>query len=264
MSSDDVEINVVVEGENSPARATGQRSSSHSEVEETLRARLEAQHLRAAMAARDQIDRASLTVASEAASAKADLKAALETGDFDAAADAQERLADRVAERKRLEEAKVTVARRPAGDPIEAHISQFTARTANWLREHKDWLADPRKNARLTGAHHLAVGEGLTPDTDEYFEHVERTIGLRGGNSGRGGSSGRSGADRRPINPSDINSHISNSGKSVYLTEGERQRATDGTLVWNFGPNRGKPIGIQEMARRKAELHKQGAYNRLD
>src|SRR5260370_373085 len=49
----------------------------------------------------------------------------------------------------------------------------------------------------------------------------------------------------------------------VYLSEKEKKIATDGTLVWNYGPNKGKALGLQEMARRKAEMHKQGMYDRL-
>jgi hypothetical protein len=49
--------------------------------------------------------------------------------------------------------------------------------------------------------------------------------------------------------------------RRVSLTQGEIQNATDGTLQWNYddpsGKNRwkkGDPIGVNEMARRKAAM----------
>jgi hypothetical protein len=132
------------------------------------------------------------------------------------------------------------------------------------MREHKDWVQDPRRNAKLVGAHHMAVGDGLEPDTPEYFAHVERQLGIRSG----GGSSRGSGNERASmggavkINPGDFNSHVTDDGK-VYLSENEKRIAQDGTLVHNFGPNKGKPIGVVEMARRKREQIKMGLHNRI-
>ena len=58
-------------------------------------------------------------------------------------------------------------------------------------------------------------------------------------------------------------------GTEVRLTKGEAASATDGTLVWNFpdpsGQNRwqkGDPIGLAEMARRKHEGMKAGLYDK--
>ena len=59
-------------------------------------------------------------------------------------------------------------------------------------------------------------------------------------------------------------------GDTVTLTKGEAAAATDGiTHVWNYpdptGKNRwkvGDPIGIQEFARRKREMMRQGVYDR--
>lgn len=50
---------------------------------------------------------------------------------------------------------------------------------------------------------------------------------------------------------------------SVNLSPNEVKSATDGTIVWNTGPNKGKPIGTQEMARRKALLQRDGKYSNI-
>jgi|SRR5882672_446580 len=229
----------------------------------------------------------------EASQAEADYAACMEKGDFAAAAKAQRRIASAEAKIVRLDEAKSDLESRKsssgvedqpqarrAGDPLEEHISKFTAPTASWLREHRDWLIDPRKNARLTSAHHVAVAQGLEPDSTEYFEHVEKTLGLRDAPEARNGSgNGQTRtATRLPAPPvAPVNggagSHSSgasdNRSNQVYLTKGEKSSATDGTLVWNYNDPSGKgkfkkgdPIGIQEMARRKLEMQKRGLYDK--
>ena len=61
----------------------------------------------------------------------------------------------------------------------------------------------------------------------------------------------------------------SGGGTEVRLTRGEANAATDGTLVWNYDDpsgqkrfRKGDNIGIQEMARRKLEMSKQGLYDK--
>jgi hypothetical protein len=120
-----------------------------------------------------------------------------------------------------------------------------------------------RKSAKVTAAHFDALAEGLQQDTPEYFQHVERQIGL-GGNSRRPGSERGAVQRTADYDPSKPSTHVRNGGKDVFLTKGERERATDGTLVWNYGPNKGKPLGIQEFARRKAEMVREGRFDRLE
>jgi len=186
-------------------------------------------------------------------------------GDTDAEIEATKRLSAAEARRNALEMQRGAVEQMPvsSGDPLEDHLARFTDRTAQWMRKNPEWVTDPRKNAKVTGAHNFAISEGLTPDTDEYFEYVERKIGMKsGGNGGsnRGGSSQRSSSN---IDPHDAATHVRDGGKSVYLTENERKIATDGTLTFSHGPNRGKPLGLQEYSRRKAAMIAEGRYNKL-
>ena len=201
--------------------------------------------------------------------AEVEMRAALDRGDPERMIDAQKKLAEVSAQRIQLSQAELQFlqqSRRPA-DPIEEFISTRTPETAQWLRSHREWLADPAKNQLLTQAHYHAKGEGLREDTPEYFAHVEKRIGLRGANT--------SGAKRSaPVNPNDVGSHIRNGGQSVTLTKGEYEAATDGqTHVWSKydlaagkirDPNLvGKAIGPKEYARRKVEMHRLGYYDRL-
>jgi hypothetical protein len=260
--SDDGELSVVIEGDD------GAGSTGGSDLAE-LKRRAEAAEAEAAcvrqenakISARGQIENAMATVEGEARAAEIKYADCIERGDFEAAATWARKMGESEAKKLRLDEHAASVERMPVhADPVEAHLSKFTEPTARWLRDHRDWVTDPRKNAKLTGAHHFAVAEGLEPDTPEYFRAVEEKIGLRGG----GNASGSRGSARRSdIDPSDIRTHIVDGGKGVFLTKGERERATDGSLVWNYGRDRGKPIGIQEMARRKAAMHAEGRYDKL-
>jgi hypothetical protein len=262
--------------------------------QEAGRLRQEVQTARSEVADRelDTVVQGIAAAQAKAEAAQKDYEAAVEAGDVKKQGEAQRRMARAEAEAFRLEEAKgdlearkaaprtdETAPARAAADPIEEHISKFTEPTANWLRSHRDWLTDPAKNRRLTSAHHVAVAQGLEPDSDEYFEHVEKTLGLRDApqTSGSGNGQTRTTQTRRsapPVAPVNggAGGHSSGSadnrgGNQVYLTKGEAASATDGTLVWNFDdPNgkfkKGQPIGIQEMARRKLQMQKQGLYDK--
>lgn len=73
----------------------------------------------------------------------------------------------------------------PVVDPIEAFASTMTPKSANWLRSHRDFLADvngsviERNRLLLVAAHNKALAEGLKQDADDYFAYVEQEIGMR-------------------------------------------------------------------------------------
>lgn len=222
---------------------------------------------------------------SEVEQAKKDYKTAFEAGDGTGAADAQARLARAAVRVERLAEAKIDLesARterrigrsepdqrqqqptRPA-DPVEAYVQGRTQPTANWIRQHPEFVTDTTKNAKLTAAHFDAVGEGISVDSPEYFEHVEKFVGLK--------KPVEQQRQRRPSAPTAPVRHSgegpsTNGALEVRLTRGEATAATDGTHVWNYddptGKNRwkkGDPIGVQEFARRKAAMEQEGRYDR--
>jgi hypothetical protein len=232
-----------------------------------VRLRHETAHHRANIA-RNKIGAAQALAESEARAAQVECRNAFEAGDFDTATAAQARMVEVEARRVRLQEQAEALERSPVlhhADPVEAFIAARTEPTAKWLREHRDWLSDPRKSQKLTAADADAQAEGHVPDTPAYFDYVERFLGLKDC-EGRSGSNGSAGASKPTpaFNPTDVSTHIRNGGKEVVLTRGEKAAATDGTLVWSTGPNRGKPIGVAEFARRKVQMAREGRYNKLD
>lgn len=255
---------------------------------EAARARQEAAAAKAAATDSnlDAVSTALTAAQNEIEAAKRDIKTAGEAGDFDAQSAAYARLAKASALELRYDEAKADIETRKAAkpepvarpsDPVEAYIQGRTEPTAAWLREHREFVTDPRKNAKLTGAHYDAVGDGLSPDTTEYFEHVEKFLGLRKADVPvtDGDQVQRPGAIKKPaarmaapVNGSG-GSGGATGGNEVRLSQREAAAATDGTHTWNYDDpspqkkfKKGDVIGVQEFARRKLKLTEQGAYDR--
>jgi hypothetical protein len=59
-------------------------------------------------------------------------------------------------------------------DPVEMYAAQLAPRSAQWLREHPEAV---NKIGKLTRAHQDAVEDGLTPETDDYFDFIESRLG---------------------------------------------------------------------------------------
>lgn len=229
---------------------------------------------------------------SEADAAQEAFEAAFESGDKKALGAAQRRLAEAAADMRMLEQAKAELPAQPTrrqeqqqpqqpANQTEAWISQLSGPSQTWVRNHMDFATDARKNAKVVAAHHDAVGEGITPDSKEYFDHLETFLGMKqkpdqqetkpnGGNGAAAPSQRRPSAPVAPVTPTGGGVSGGNSN-SVTLTRGEAERATDGSLVWNYDDPTGKGrwkkndvIGLQEMARRKQALTKEGKYHNVN
>jgi hypothetical protein len=126
-----------------------------------------------------------------AATAKADaiqreLSAAYTEADSDLIAKKQRELARQEAQIMRLEEARDAIPAqaerretRPepiSDDPIERELSQFSTKTASFLRENRDILTDPKKGLKAKSAHFDAVAEGIPLDTEQYFNFVKERV----------------------------------------------------------------------------------------
>jgi hypothetical protein len=262
------------------AAANRRAEEAHRAAQEAIR-EAEAAKAQARSSNADTINTALASATAEVEAAKRDIKLAGEAGDYEALADAQERLAAAKSLALRYDEAKADLEaakqeqpkRREApqervpADPVESYIAGRSAPTAQWLRSHTDYITDPRKNAKMNAAHHDAVAEGFAPDTPQYFEHVEKFLGLKQADN----QQLRKRPASRPVAPTATanGSSSSNASNEVRLTAGEARSATDGTIVWNYDDpsgqkrfRKGDPIGVQEMARRKKAMKSQGAYDR--
>lgn len=131
---------------------------------------------------------------------KANKRALLAQGKWDAAVDIDEQMAMNAAKLLRLEEGKAalepTVRNPPPqvqqqpqnqNDAIERYVSTLHPRSASWIRQHPEYVLDPAKTKNLEKAHYAALGEGIAPDTDDYYSFVEGKL-FGGNDSGHTGS----------------------------------------------------------------------------
>jgi hypothetical protein len=110
------------------------------------------------------------------------------SGDYDRAAEIQQRMSDNAARLLQLENGKdalekqtrqAPVYQQQPIDPVEALASQLSPRSAAWVRNNPQFATDQRLFQKMIAAHNLAVADGLTPDTDDYFATVEETLRIR-------------------------------------------------------------------------------------
>jgi hypothetical protein len=128
-------------------------------------------------------------VKQERAGLKSAYSQALAAGDFDAAAEINDRIADIAAKILDLENGKAAMeaqAQQPRGAPqqqgdvVEQFASRLTPRSASWVRAHPDFVRDPRLNQKMIAAHQMAVADGVQADSDEYFDYVEDILKIKG------------------------------------------------------------------------------------
>lgn len=205
---------------------------------------------------------------SEIQAAKREYASAMETGEYTKAGDAQEKISSAAAKRVSLERDKATldenrkrqtvVIDQQPQDPLAGLSSESRA----WLQAHPECVNDTEKYYEMVAAHQGALKTRLVPDTPEYFDFIERRLGYVNEDAQQAYSQPRS----RPMPaapPSRDPGAAPGAKVSVNLSPNEVKSATDGTLVYNSGPNKGKPIGTQEMARRKALLQRDGKYSHI-
>ena len=118
----------------------------------------------------------------EQASYKAAIRAALENGDYDKAADYQEAMAVNVAKLMKIEEGKVAYQNRTrenrGSDVVENFASRLSPRSAEWVRRNPQYVTDSRLNQKMVAAHQMAVADGKVADTDDYFEYIEDMLNM--------------------------------------------------------------------------------------
>src|SRR6266853_2024900 len=171
----------------------------------------------------------------------------------------------------------------------------YSPRTQRWLRDHKEIVTNVTRRNEAMSAHHAALAQRYEPESDEYFAYLDRKMGftrsgrgsaeaeaIRADNEGRDRDDDRGGGagDTNDVRGSKMRSAPARgssggggNSRDIHLNEGEIAAATDGTVVWNAGnvdrrgrkiekndPRIGEPVGVEEYARRKRDMHKEGRY----
>ncbi len=123
----------------------------------------------------------------ETAYLKTGYRDAMASGDYDRAAEIQQRMSDNAARLLQLENGKDALEKQTRQvpsyqqpvDPVEALAHQLSPRSAAWVRANPQFATDQRLFQKMIAAHNLAVADGLTPDTDDYFATVEDALRIR-------------------------------------------------------------------------------------
>lgn len=119
---------------------------------------------------------------------KSNYSQAMAAGDYDRAAEYQQAMSNNAAKLLQLEQGKQALENMPkqqaaapigVSDPVEALASQLSPRSAAWVRRNPQFATDPRQYQKMLAAHNLAVADGISPDSDEYFDSVETTLRMR-------------------------------------------------------------------------------------
>jgi hypothetical protein len=129
---------------------------------------------------------------SEAQAAENALAQAAERGDYKAQAEAQRKLSRAEASLLNLEQGKSALeAKRESikntpvikkdlnADPFENAIAALPEPAKVWLRGHREFMTDARKNAKIQSLHWEAQDAGHAAYSPGYFEFIEVGTGLR-------------------------------------------------------------------------------------
>lgn len=157
---------------------------------------------------------------------KANYRAAMSVDDYDSAVEIQNDMATNAAKLLQLQQGKEALEGQPRqtapepyqADPVEALASQLTPRSADWIRRNSKFARDPKLYQRMLAAHSLAVTDDITPDSDEYFESIERTLGVQNQYS-----------DRNSADPSDDAARIVQRRSSPAAAPVTRSSSTNGS-----------------------------------
>jgi len=134
------------------------------------------------------------SLAKDKDAARRDYKTAMEAGDYEKAAEAQDRMSLANARLVEAERGKVELEAQaknpsqgrqivePVNDPLEDMVRAIgpNTRSGQWLRAHPDYARDAAKNDAMTRAHFAAMGEGISVESDDYFRFVEKRLGIGG------------------------------------------------------------------------------------
>lgn len=132
------------------------------------------------------IEQAKARVESELDRAKAAYRTAYEAGDSDGVLDAQSKLTQLQNDLYRLQNYRPAVQAQPAPQPApqaqpapQPQQPQLTAQQRSWLTRN-DWYGKDRQmTAFALGVHEDLVHNGVAPDTEKYYNEIDRQVRSR-------------------------------------------------------------------------------------
>ena len=197
------------ERENQRKRAEAAEATAAAERAKAVEAqRVAEQHAEEAKGYREQAEQGEIAAINAAidgankrvASAKLEYRRAKEAAEFDKESDAAEEMADAKADlklamqrkaelengavRQKAHEGRVEAPQRQNTSAFEQYVGNMSPRSQSWLRAHPDCApgavgGNQTKNDKMMAGHYAAKAKGYAPDTEEYFNEIELSLGLR-------------------------------------------------------------------------------------
>lgn len=143
------------------------------------------------------------------------------------------------------------------GDLVDQIASQVSQRSAAWLRDSREHFKGERDIRKMFRAHEDAVDDGITPDSDEYFQYIEQRLGIRKNmdeqetHASAESPLSAAAAPKRSVQPSPAPVSRGSSRPNVM-----RLTAAEADMAASLGM---KP---EEYAKNKALAQKEGRYGR--
>jgi hypothetical protein len=163
-----------------------QRAEAERDAERSNRSRAEAAastHATARFDAEDQAITARLESAEAAAlGLRKEYATALAEGQFDQAAEIQDKMAELRAKQVQDRAHKAWLASekdRIRAQPAQSEgvdLSLFTDEQRAWIRKNPEFMVNERMRARTMAGHQLAVADGIAVDSPEYFEVINEMV----------------------------------------------------------------------------------------
>ena len=203
IKDDDIEvIKVDDEAEKSGRRAVAAEDGIQelkSRLEREKQARLEAERnahmaIETAVSAKNEVQDTNLHLVRNAIDTvkrnndilKYNYSEAMSVGDYNKAAELQETMSMNSAKLMELERGRSSMENAPRmapppppprySDPVEELAAQLSPRSADWVRRNPQCVTDQRMFQKMIAAHNLAIADGYTPDSDDYFGLIEDTL----------------------------------------------------------------------------------------
>lgn len=157
-------------------RAAEQANAAYSEVDDT--------NVQLVSSAIDKIKTDNTILTSQYAEA-------MQVNDYERASQIQSAISQNAAKMVQLENGLQEMQRTPRRvpvqpvkpqqfvSPLDQIINEVSPRSANWLKENRDYLQDDRSIRKMFRAHEDAVDEGIEPDSDSYFRFIEQRLNLK-------------------------------------------------------------------------------------
>jgi hypothetical protein len=167
---------------------------------------------------------------------------AMRTGDYETGARIQSVINQNDMNLKKLEEGHIKmeqeaklrppepvepIAPKKPKEMVEEIIGQVSKASAQWLKANREHLDSERAINKMFNAHSDAVGDGIEPDTNEYFRYIETRLGINQDDHGGSPMSSAAKPTSKQAPPPSAPVNRDNSGRSNvgHLTSAQAETA---------------------------------------